>query len=145
MLEADAVSGPHDIIFIINDTDNIGVKFDPTTANAFWVTPGKGQHLGSASHDSANQLGNVTIPTSSVLIVPDKNDNKGSQPLWLSYRLNFVDDNNHPVTPIDPDIKNGGGSNFVSYFLQPEIVGYTLIAALVVFLIGGLIGRVTKR
>ncbi|MCL6730832.1 hypothetical protein [Sphingomonas hankyongi] len=96
-------TGPQDVIFVINDPAHLGIKF---ATNAFWMMPGKGKHPTNPSVDSNNQITGVLQPSPSVLIVSDKNN--GNQQ-WFSYRLNFVDNANNTVNPIDPDWKNGGG------------------------------------
>ena len=51
----------------------------------------------------------------SVLSFVDKNNGKART---LTYQLNFEDSKGRPVTPLDPQIKNGGGTGgFVSYLL----------------------------
>jgi len=131
-------SGPQDVIFVINDPSNLGIKFanDP-----LWMVMNQGQHPTGPGIHSNGQLG-TPQKFSSVLIVPDHN----SQAQWMSYRLNFVDKANQPVKAIDPDWHNGGTGSGLSFYLSDQVFVASVAGALVLgLLIGMWIGRVVMR
>jgi hypothetical protein len=128
VVDLGAKTGPHDVIFVVNDPAKLGIKF---ATNGFWMEPGKGKHPTNPTINSNNQITGTLQPSPSVLIVSDKNDN--STPMWLSYRLNFVDNANNTVNPIDPDWHNGGGGSGISSTLAVATLAIG-VATLVVIL-----------
>lgn len=86
---------------------------------------------------SANGAGNGH----KVLTFSDKNDNSGG-PLSLKYQLNFVDQHGNAVTPIDPDITNGGHSFFTptSILITAAVVA-ALVSALITLVLAPMVAR----
>lgn len=111
--------GNYKIIYTIFDVNNLGIKFDPTVVNnnsqpkalnAIWISEGSGSEKKAGAYPE--QISQVQLQkAASQLVVTDKN----SDAVVLNYKLNFLDGANHTVTPIDPEIRNGG-SSFYNYF-----------------------------
>jgi hypothetical protein len=139
-IELGAKTGSRDVVFVINDQNKTGIQFanDP-----FWVMPGKGQHPTGPVNNSNGQLGNPLKPSASILIVSDKNDNQNT--MWLSYRLNLVNNANQAVTPIDPDWKNGGGGSGITVYYDLAFFASAATAIAVLLLLGSWIGRTMLR
>jgi hypothetical protein len=114
-----ANSGNHQFTYKIIDQTGLGIKFanDP-----LWVK--KGSQPTGPSTDS--QIGTPTGWGTPVLNFVDKNTLPSAtdpNPVVLKYQLNFTDQNNNPVTSIDPDITNGGTNaySFAAYLLPVAI------------------------
>lgn len=111
--------GNYKITYTIFDVNGLGIKFDPTVVdnsappkalNAIWIAEGSGSQKRAGAYP--DQISQVQLQKgASQLVVTDKN----SDAVVLTYQLNFLDGANKPVTPIDPEIRNGG-SGFYSYF-----------------------------
>lgn len=87
--------------FVIVDKTNLGIKFAP---DPIWIqqdTKPTGPIL-----DAQIPLASVEGKGTDTLRFKDKNDNPNG--LFLKYQLNFTDAQGKAVTPIDPDIVNGG-------------------------------------
>ena len=70
----------------------------------------------------------------------DKNNNK--VPLILKYQLNFDDQQGNAVTPIDPDITNGGHSFFTpTALLITAAVIAALVSAVVTLVLAPIVAR----
>lgn len=122
--------GAENIIFIINAPPQSGIRFPDDPKDAIYIQPGTKPQ--NKVYDTAGQLGQPKLSKSKmVLTLRDKN--KG-QPMDFHYKLNFIG-----APPIDPVIKNGGGT-------EPPIEGIPLIgsnpvAALVIgFAVGVALG-----
>ena len=75
-----------------------------------------------------------------VLTFIDKNNNK--VPLILKYQLNFDDQQGNAVTPIDPDITNGGHSFFTpTALLITAAVIAALVSAVVTLVLAPIVAR----
>jgi hypothetical protein len=140
-----AKSGPYDFTVTIKNPIR-GIRFapvanDPTSADAaLWVMLGQGQHPHQHGNGSNGQIQNPTLTSATTLKFTDSNSNPSA--MWLSYRLNFVDNQNHTVQPIDPDIKNGGTNLF-----NPTAVLLTAagVAALVSIILSAIIATIAAR
>ena len=100
---------------IVNDQTGMGIKFAPT--NPIWVQQGAkptGPGVDTQIYDISN-----SVPTT--LKFTDANCNHGD--VVLKYQLNFVDSGGNPVTPVDPDIHNGGSGAYVANLTN--IAAYT--------------------
>lgn len=139
----------HNPLFVVNIDDpshTITFADDPTNpyngSNAAWFEVGQGKHPGPGNH-SDGQISNVTLANGTTLVFNNANANKG----WLSYALNF-EQGGHKVNSIDPDIKNGGGGNslsFLNVFSTPQSAAITIAAAVILVILGVWIGRVWKK
>ena len=151
------------VIFQIEEnSDNPhGIRFanassaQTNASDAIWVRPGQGNKPPEKGMNSNGQFVNASLPNPQTLVFSDKNDRPAPQ--WFTYQLNFVDERGQPVDPIDPEIKNGGsgmteptdgtgfGGTGVSQSLwNAETIIVALVAAVILLIIGGLIGRATK-
>ena len=120
--------------FVIVDKTNLGVKF---ASNPIWIQQDT-KPTGPILHEqipSASVEGKET----NTLKFKDKNDNPNG--LFLKYQLNFTDAQGKAVTPIDPDIVNGGkgfigadGATSVLLWVAAAASFFALVAALVSFL-----------
>ena len=131
-----SIEGEHGIIF-----RKAASPYD--ASEAFYVEPGKGKNP-KKGVSSDGQLENVTLVNGKTLVA----NNKNSKPIWLSYKLHFQQ-NNKPVTSIDPDIKNGGGggsgidaSNFLVGASSAVVIG---LAVMVAMLGGAISGLIVKK
>ena len=123
------------IIFTIVDINNLGVRFDPTVVdpgskpkaiNAIWIAEGSGVQKNAGAYpeqiDHAGVQGN-----GQQLRIDDKN----SDAVTLTYRLNFVGPPElGTITPIDPEIRNGGGHGveFLSMEAVAAVLGLAVLA-----------------
>ena len=115
-----AKSGAHMMIVTIKDPANLGIGFDPQ--DPLWIQANSkptGPIVGPNS-----QISDVTRANKITLVFMDKNKGPG---MTLKYQLNFVGADNQKVTPIDPDIRNGGGT--VALFGAAEAAAFFIGAA----------------
>lgn len=138
-VELDAKSGPHMFhVSITNDNTGLGIKF---ANEPIWIR--KDDKPTASVVDS--QIDNITGAGTTQLNFRDTNSNL--DPILLKYRLNFVDQANQEVTPLDPDIKNGGSghgvtqSNFLADTSSEMIIGL----AVLLFLLGGFVGALIAK
>lgn len=129
-----ANTGPHVFIVSINDPWKLGVGF---AQDALWIqqnTKPQGPVIGPPS-----QIADVTRANKQTLVFVDKN--KGPD-MKLVYGLNFVGpDGKTPVTAIDPDIKNTGGTGGSGFQWYSMESGALLIAGVVLMLIAAKLFR----
>lgn len=136
-IEFPAKSGPHVIVISIDDPQHTGITFasppsNPTSASdALWVVDGPNKHPAKGGGNPGNQLQDATLANATTLVVTNKNDN--ANPMWMSYRLNFVGSNGVAVSPIDPDWKNGGTGSGISIDYTTALIG-AAVGAFVAFL-----------
>lgn len=123
---------------IVNDQTGMGIKFAPT--NPIWVQQGAkpaGPGVDTQIYDISN-----AVPTT--LKFTDANCNHGDA--VLKYQLNFVDSQGKSVTPVDPDIHNGGSSVVQPSWTNISSYSATQWTALVVaFAIGFALAAVIFR
>lgn len=139
----------HNPLFVVNiddPTHSITFASDASNpysgANAVGFAVGQGHHHASGNN-SGGEISNITLASGTTLVFNNANAGHG----WLSYVLNFQR-NGQPVTSIDPDIKNGGGGNsfsFLSVFSTPQSAAIAIAAAVILVILGVLIGRAWKR
>lgn len=98
-------SGSHDMIFTLHDDSGKGLKFKSAAEEAMWISSGNGCPTGKGSGANQIQFGSVSQPDRMVLRVNDKNSGNRRN---LHYMLRFDPDPN----VFDPEIRNGGGTNF---------------------------------
>ncbi len=120
-------AGPQRITVHLIDNTGQGLQF---SSDPLWVS----ENGTCPPPDGSNsaQIQDVT-PAGSVLTFTDLNEGKECT---LIYQLNFVDRNQHPVTPLDPEIKNGG-TQFASTNLVVLAVIGAGVAAVAYFAIRG--------
>jgi hypothetical protein len=121
------------VIFTIVDVNKLGVTFDPKVVdngskpkalNAIWIAEGSGSPKAAGPYPG--QIDSVKLQKAATqLIVGDKN----SDDTVFTYQLNFVR-GGQPVTSIDPEIRNGGGSK--AQFFSLETVAVVLSLAVLV-------------
>ncbi|WP_395623090.1 hypothetical protein [Sphingomonas daechungensis] len=128
---------PTDIKFHFRDETNLGLKFYPAPADAFWVD--FDPNCPTAAGD-AGEFDLKSPPSSSsnnLLTVRDLNKSACN----LKYALRFdgkpYDDANghHPPFIYDPDLKNGGNTRSVTSFSSTALVGVATIAIVAVIAI----------
>ena len=141
-LEAD--SGNHKIYFTIADPEN-EIKFagynepNPNTGveKAIWITVKQSEttakKLGIEDAGQIHQIKFGQKPGNQAgtqLTLQDKNKDA---PIDFLYQLNFVDSTTGlPVTAIDPEIKNGGGTqpfDWYAYAILGAVAGAVLMLA----------------
>lgn len=121
-------SGNHE--FTISIVNGNGIKFAPGTNrpkdgdNALWVHEGSTSPPQKGTHD---QIKNVKLHSTTQLTFKDVNNGKAVE---LAYQLNFTG-----APPLDPIIKNGGGTGpgIQEYALYGA--GALLLIALVAFFV----------
>lgn len=133
------------IVFQLKGDHAKNVAFD--VSDPIWVRANAKPDQANKTHEQISAL-HVT-GDGKELIVLDRNDNpETTPPLQLHYRLNFQGHG-----PLDPIIENGGGPNQVygppsggsAFQLSTETIALALLAAVVLLLIGGLIGRALAK
>lgn len=140
---AEKGSGKNDIFFTVLDTQN-RIKFagydGPNVASAISIVE-KGTITGKPSSISTGgEFSGVGFSGTegTQLKLDNKNNNKKD----FVYILNFVDsgNGNTPVTGIDPEIRNGGGTQgfdqSVYYAISAAIIGALLTVMFVRFALG---------
>jgi hypothetical protein len=127
-------SGNSTITFTIIDLNRTGIKFDPELVdgtsnpkaiNAIWITEGSNTEKVAGPYPS--QIDKVQLQSKATeLVVGDKNSAEGV----FTYQLNFVNpaNTNESVTPIDPEIRNGGtGRTFTSMDAVAAVLGLAVL------------------
>jgi hypothetical protein len=147
-----AKGGGPDVFSVTISNPTLGITFasnpkDPTKADdALWVEMGKGKHPNQKGNGSNGHITDATLTNSTTLTFTDHNHGNS---MWMSYRLNFVGQNNAVVNPIDPDIKNGGGGNFqqwsTGYSPLGQIAGIDATGLLIGLIVGLIVGYFAFR
>jgi hypothetical protein len=127
---------------ITNDNTGLNIAFQqpPASSNIgpIWVqatTKPTGPVL-----DAQIQSPNGAGSGHTVLTFADQNSNTGT--LVLNYQLNFVDQHGNAVTPIDPDITNGGhGVYSAASLLIAAAVVAALVSAVVTLVLAPMVAR----
>ena len=91
-------TGSQDISVTLLDTTGLGLKF---SSDPLWVSETGG--CPPPAGVNSDQIQSV-VPAGSLLTFTDTN----TKDCNLIYQMNFVDQANNPVAPLDPEIKNGG-------------------------------------
>jgi hypothetical protein len=146
-IKVDKDSGPHLISFELPQNQTT-ISFD--RSDPIWVQAGS-KPTKKTEHDQIPAW--VVTEDGKELVLLDLNDNDSSQgTLELHYQLNFAS----PTKPLDPIIENGGGPKLTSGTetgARPgcspiEWDSTTLVvaalAAVILLIVGGLIGRALK-
>lgn len=117
----------HKLTYTIVNPPGLSINFDPAMVqsgstsiyNALWIQ----KDSKPSTAVQSDQIKKVTV-TPTELTFKDKNS---GPPMTLVYQINFVDAAklNAKVTPLDPELKNGGGN---TVFVQDPLV----LAAIVV-------------
>jgi hypothetical protein len=126
----------------INDANHLGISFAPGQ-DAMWVQPGYDNCPQTYVFDSAGQIPNVTRVSDTQIKFTDLNSN--TSPLHLTYRLNFVDTTNKPVTAIDPDIRNGGTNLTSSFDTTKLLLEAAIVSALVALVVSAAVAWSVAR
>ncbi len=137
-------SGSHHLIFTIENPAGLSINFDPSMVqvgaqsihNAFWAQRNS-KPLTAVLHE---QIKSVKIDSTKMTMnVHDKNQ---GTPKTLVYQINFVDTANPAVkvTPLDPEIKNGGG-HAIALQNYVAIAAGVLAVAIAIFVVRRLLGR----
>ena len=124
----------HKLTFKIANPAGLSINFDPSMVpvgtnkihNAFWIQ----QNTKPPQAALDGQIKWVKVKPTEMIV---KDDNSGSA-MVLMYQINFVDTDNPTakVTPLDPEIRNGGGHNiFPTAAAIAATVTLVVIAALV--------------
>jgi len=115
--------------------NNLGITFAPGH-DAMWLQQGAGNCPQSQVWDPGTppQITGFARVSNTQIKFNDVN----SKVADLTYRLNFVNTNQQAVTPIDPDIKNGG-TNLWGGVNTTQLLIASAVVALVVSLIVSLI------
>lgn len=122
-------SGPNNITFAIVDSTN-AIKFagydGPNTNAAISIGEKTDPPSKPTTISTGGEFKSVNLQDATHLKLEDKNSSKKD----YVYALNFVDsaNGNSKVTSIDPEIRNGDGSNY--YYAAAVYVGTALIAAM---------------
>ena len=126
----------HKLTYTIVNPEGLSINFDQSK-----VQTGSGKSIDNVLWIQANskpsqpvlsdQIKSVKFNSSTELVIKDKNS---GAPVTLVYRINFVDAANPgtTVTPLDPDLKNGGGNTSLvqNVAVVLAVVGVVLIAGL---------------
>jgi len=125
----------HKLTFKIANPAGLSINFDPSMVpvgtdkihNAFWIQ----QNTKPPKAALDGQIKWVKVKPTEMIV---KDDNSGS-PIVLMYQINFVDTDNPTVkvTPLDPEIRNGGGHN-----IFPTAAAIALTVTLVIIAALGL-------
>lgn len=119
-------------IDIVNDQTGLGIVFAPepppqTNDGPLWIQAGPKPI--TAVIDP--HISNISGAGTTALKFSDRN---GGQPVDLFYQLNFVAtqgaNKGQKVTPIDPEIKNGGSTIDVVAAASSILIGLVVVAAL---------------
>jgi hypothetical protein len=120
-------STTHFNISITNDQTGMGIVFAPapppqTNDGPLWVQAGSKPTAATVDPhiDNVNGAGTTTLKFT--------DHNKGSA-VDLYYRLNFVDSKGQKVSPIDPEIKNGGST--IGFSTEAFVVAAVVLIALI--------------
>ena len=128
-------SGQHVFMVSLNDEADLGVSFPKTFGEAIWIQEGAKPKKAPAG--ASNQIIDTQRANKSTLVFTDKND----KAVDLHYQLNFVG-----APPIDPAIRNGGGTGGVPPPAPPPLIGTeTAIALLIGFVVGAVLAGVLFR
>lgn len=139
--------------FTVTIKNPMGISFAPASKPttypqsgdpALWVMVGQGQHPNHPGNSSNGQITNPQLTDATTLTFTDLNHGQGAS--WLSYRLNFVQNNGKAVNPIDPDIKNGGsglwaGAPGSSSVMMTAAVTAAIVALIVSAIVAYLVAR----
>lgn len=128
-------SGPHLIIFELSGNHS-GITF---SGDPMWVRSGSKPNQSGMDPQIAAA---IPMEQGKKLVVLDRNDNDPA--VQLHYRLNFVN-----ALPLDPIIENGG-KTFVPApppegFLGTSMSAVSILAAVTLFIVGLVIGRIWAR
>ena len=127
-----ANKGTYTFKFTIDDQTGKGIKF---ASDPIWIQEGSqptGPGVDPQIEGVDGKGGNGKILT--FIDRNDKPNNADPDPVILKYQLNFVDQNNAPVTSLDPDITNGGTNtkSYADYFIP---VAFALLAGVALTII----------
>lgn len=132
-IDAAKGSGQNDIVFSIVDPQN-AIKFagydGPNTAAAISIGPKTNPATKPTTISTGGEFKSVNLVDATHVKLEDKNNTKKD----FVYALNFVDsaNGNASVTGIDPEIRNGDGSQV--YASAALYVGTAVIAAMLTLL-----------
>lgn len=130
VIEAKKNSGGHGIYFTVFDPQGT-IKFagynGPDTSKAIAIAEKQPTApKPKTGIDTKGQVKEITFKEDGNQLFLDNTNKKG---MTLTYTLNFVDSSTgQPVTPIDPELKNGGGGT-ISYDAY-VVAGAILITAM---------------
>lgn len=113
---------------IVKDTTGLNIQF---SSDPIWVQANSKPTGPGVNGQIINLAGNST----KTLTFVDQNTLPSSTqpaPITLTYQLNFTDGQGKAVTPIDPDIRNGGKTFFGSYEGQVAAVAGVIALLLLV-------------
>ena len=129
-------------ITIKGDQTGLGIKYAPDPLWAQWnaTKPAEGWPQKPSGPDGG-QLIDIKGSGTQELTFRDTNTKQGT----ITYQLNFVDQTNQPVTPLDPEIKNGGQGFTQDNFLANQSTGTILLLAVLLVVIGGFIGALVGK
>lgn len=108
---------------IVNDNTGLDIKF--ADSNPLWVQQGAKPTGPGVDPQIPQAPGGAGTK---VLTFVDLNDNQGQ--IVLKYQLNFTDGKGNPVTPIDPDITNGGKAFAYETSAMVVAIGVAVMAIL---------------
>lgn len=119
-------TGAHLITFTIDNPEGMDIEF---SNDPIWIQ--QGEFCPTTRVVDGKQIKSKTKLNSTQLVIKDIN--KGKQQI-LTYLLNFVDgnDSSHQVTPLDPQIKNGGGTGPGQGFVVEARQGFIAVGILIV-------------
>jgi hypothetical protein len=138
------------ITYTIADVNKLGIKFDPAVVdaaakpkaiNGIWMVEGSGAQKHAGAYPL--QIDGVGLQKSGTeLVVTDKN----SEAVTLTYKLNFVGPAElGTITPIDPEIRNGGGNGgiFANFDIVNVLLGGAVLALTALLWVSHFRGRRT--